>query len=166
MENLFTILLGVGVVYSVVAFFLGPMLGSGDSGIGSLSPLKPNVIAIFVIVFGGTGILFLRLFPPLTALPLAGLCGLASSFVFYRFLIVPLTKAQGPEAVEIQSLIGHRAKVTETIPQGKFGKITYKVNGSIYTAPAKSEDGKEIARNTSVEIIYIEKHAYFVRSSF
>ena len=161
METLFTILLGVGVGYAILSVALGEVMGVGDSN--GLMPLKPSVLASFIIVFGGSGLLFMRIMPPLTAIPLAGLFGAAIAFLFYRLIAVPLSKAQNTTAVEIQSLIGHMAKVTEKIPQGKYGKITYIVNDSTYTAPAKSEDGKEIERNTSVEIIYIEKNTYYVR---
>ena len=161
METLFAVLLGVGVGYAVLSFAFGEFLGPGDSN--GMLPLKSSILASFIIVFGGSGLLFLRTLPPLTAIPLAGLSGAAVAFVFYRFIAVPLSKAQSPTAVEIQSLVGHLAKVTEKIPQGKYGKITYIINESTYTAPAKAEDGKEIERNTPVEIVYIEKSTYYVR---
>lgn len=163
MQMLFTVLLGVGVGYAVIGFLLGEVIGHSSTDVNNISPLKPAVIAAFVIVFGGTGLIFMRSLSPLLAVPLAGLAGVAVSYAIYRFIIVPLTKAQSTTAIEIQSLIGHKAKVTVKIPQGQYGKITYKVNDSTYTAPAKSEDGKEIAQNTSVEILYIEKNTYYVR---
>jgi membrane protein implicated in regulation of membrane protease activity len=153
----------VGLGYAVIGFLLGEVIGHADVDATHISPLKPAVIAAFVTVFGGSGLLFMMVVPPLFALPLAALCGAAVAFLIYRFIVVPLSRAQNTTAIEIQSLIGQRAKVTEGIPQGQYGKITYKVNDSIYTAPAKSQDGSEIARNTDVEIVYIENNAYFVR---
>ena len=163
MEAMFIIFLGVGVGYAVIGFVLGEILGCGNSSANGVSLFKSPVIATFVIVFGGAGLLLLRSFPPLTTLLLACLIGAAAAFLLYRWVIFPLYMAQNTTAIEIQSLIGHTAKVTEKIPQGKFGKITYTVNDSIYTAPAKSEDGNEIPRNASVKIIYIENHTYYVR---
>jgi membrane protein implicated in regulation of membrane protease activity len=81
----------------------------------------------------------------------------------YRFVIVPLSKAQNTSAVEIQSLVGHSAKVTEKIFQGGYGQITYYVNGNTYSSPAKAEDGGEVARGAKVEIVYIQDSTYFVR---
>lgn len=163
METVFIVLLGVGVGYAVIGFLLGEVIGSNYTDATHISPLRPSVIASFIIVFGGAGLLLMRTFAPLFAVPMAGLFGVGVAYLFYRFIITPLSKAQNTTAVEIQSLIGHPAKVTERIPQGQFGKITYKVNDSTYTAPAKSESGNEIARGTSVEIVYIEKNAYYVR---
>ena len=163
METFFTILLGVGVGYAVIGFLLGEVIGHGDTNVTHISPFKPVVMAAFVIVFGGTGLLFVRFLLPIVAVPLAGLAGVAVSYAFYKGIIIPLSNAQNTTAVAIQSLVGHHAKVTEKILQGQFGKITYKVNDSTYTAPAKSEDGNIIERNASVEIVYIENNAYYVR---
>ena len=163
METIFFIFLGIGVGYAIIGLILGNVLGCGDSGANSISPINLSVIAAFITVFGGAGLILIRSFPLFTAVSLAGFIGAAVAYGFHRFIIVPLTKAQSTTAIEIQSLIGHGAKVTEKIPQGKFGKITYKVNDSTYTAPAKSEDGEEIPRNASVKIVYIEKNAYYVR---
>ena len=163
METVFTVMLGVGVGYAVIGFLLGEVIGHSDVDATSISPLKPAVIASFIVVFGGAGLISLRFFDPLLAIPFAGLVGVGVAFFVYRCIIVPLSKAQNTTAIDIQSLIGHRAKVTEKIPQGQYGKITYVVNDSTYTAPAKAEDGGEIARSSAVEIMYIERNTYFVK---
>lgn len=163
METFFTVMLGVGVGYAVLGFLLGEVLGHSDTDVTSISPAKPSVMAAFVVVFGGAGLIFVRFLTPFVAVPLAGLVAALVAYLFYRLIVVPLSRAQNTTAVEIQSLIGHQATVTEKIPQGQFGKITYKVNDSTYTAPAKAEDGNEINRNTAVEIVYIENNTYYVR---
>ncbi|MDR2899529.1 MAG: hypothetical protein LBU94_04375 [Clostridiales bacterium] len=176
---LFKVCFGVGIGYTVLAFLLGEVIHFGDFGgsdgdldfdldshvpgdAGSISPLKPACIAAFITVFGGCGILFLPRFGGLLAVMMASLLGAIVAFLIFRFIIVPLNRAQNTSAVEKQSLIGSNAVVTERIPQGHFGKITYFVNGNTYSAPAKSEDGNEIARNSNVEITHIEKNTYFV----
>lgn len=166
METLFIALLFVGFGYAVITFLLGGLIGDGGFGSFGLFFFKPTVLSVLLAVFGGTGLFLLRYMemPTLTAFPIAALAGTSFAYMFHRFLIVPLQNAQNTTAIEIQSLIGHMARVTEKIPQGKYGKITYKVNDSTYSAPAKSEDGSEIDRNTSVEIMYIDKNTYYVRS--
>lgn len=163
LETIFTILLGVGVGYAVIGFILGEFIGHGNTDVTSVSPLKPAVVASFIIVFGGAGLIFLQMIPPITAVPLAGLVGTAVAYIVYRGVVIPLARAQNTTAIERKSLIGHSAQVTEKIPEGGFGKITYRVNDSIHTAPAKAWDGAEIVRNTSVEIVDIENNAYYVR---
>ncbi len=169
---LFYVCFGVGVGYTLLSFFLGEALNifhfdtefdthfeMGDV----ISPLKPSVIAAFITVFGGAGIIASRQLTLLPACIVAALFGFVVAFLFYRFIIVPLYKAQNTSAVEKQSLIGFDAKVSEGIPQGGYGKITYYANGNTYTAPAKAEGGGGIKRNSSVEITCIEKNTFFVR---
>lgn len=135
--------------------------GDAGSDIG-VSPFKPTIIAAFLGVFGGAGMIIYPYFIVYVVFALAGLVGLAISFLMYRFVYIPLYRAQNTSAVEKQSLVGRLAKVSEYIPQGKYGKITYYVNGNTYTAPAKSESGDEIKRNTEVEIVAIVKSTYYV----
>ncbi len=168
MQTLFYICFGVGVGYIFIGFILGEVVGlidfDGDFDLGgTISPLKPSVLAAFLTVFGGVGLIAQSRIGLSLAFFVSGLAGLSVSYLFYRFIIIPLYKAQNTSAVEIQSLIGHNATVTEFIPQGRYGKITYFVNGNTYSAPAKSEDGNEIKRNEAVEIVYIEKNTYYVR---
>ncbi|MDR1914604.1 MAG: hypothetical protein LBQ68_09015 [Clostridiales bacterium] len=91
--------------------------------------------------------------------------GVTAAFIIYKYIIVWLKSKQNTSAVEMQSFIGGTAKVTERIPQGRYGKITYYANGNTYSAPAKSEDGNQIERNTEVTIVYIDKNTYYVKSS-
>jgi membrane protein implicated in regulation of membrane protease activity len=168
MNIFFWVCFGVGAGYTVIAFLLGEVLNLADFDTdmdlsGGVSPLKPSVIAAFVTVFGGAGLLLQRVMALILVLPLAALLGLTVAFLMYRFIIVPLARAQNTSAVEIQSLIGQSAKVTEKIFQGGYGQITYHVNGNTYTSPAKAENGGEVARGMQVEIMYIQDNTYFVR---
>lgn len=128
-----------------------------------VSPLKPSVIASFLTVFGGTGLLMIRRYDWIFSLISAGLLGMLVAYLIFRFIIVPLNKSQNTSAVEKQSLIGHNAVVSEFIPQGGYGKITYYAMGNTYSSPAKSESGEPINKKDNVEIVYIEKNTYFVR---
>ncbi len=167
--QLFYICFGVGVLYTVISFLLGQLFDfmdfDGDFELGTnISPLKPAVIAVFVTVFGGTGIILLRnnvLF--ITSLIISLIISVIFSYIIYRYVIVELYKAQNTSAVERQKLIGQRAKVTLSIKQGSYGKIKYVVNGNTYSSPAKSEDGSEILKDEEVEIVYIDKNTYYVK---
>lgn len=143
----------------------GDLSISGADAPGSdlgVSPFKPTIIAAFLGVFGGVGMIAMPYLAFYAVVMVAGVLGLAIAFVMYRFVYIPLYRAQNTSAVEKQSLVGKTAKVSEYIPQGKYGKITYYANGNTYTAPAKSESGGEIKRNSEVEIVAIIKNTYFV----
>ena len=169
MNIFFWVAFGVGVGYTVIAFLMGSFLDVADLETdvdfsGSVSPLKPSVIAAFVTVLGGSGLLLqMTGLTAFYALPAAGLCGAFVAYLMYRFVVVPLSRAQNTSAVEIQSLIGHTATVTEKIFQGGYGQIAYAENGNSYNSPAKSFDGNEIPRGSDVEIMSIEDNTYFVR---
>jgi membrane protein implicated in regulation of membrane protease activity len=166
MDTFFLVCFGVGAGYIVISFFLGELFGlfdfAADIDIGFASPLKPSVIASFLIVFGGLGLLLIKRVNLFLAISIALTLACIVSFLIFRYVIVPLTRAQNTSAVEKQSLIGSPALVTVQIPQGKFGKIRYFANGNTYSAPAKSEDGNELAQNEEVIIVYIERNTYYV----
>ena len=131
-------------------------------GAAAVSPFKPTVIAAFLVVFGGAGMILLPGSGAYIAATIAGTVGLVAGGAVYR-LYAFLYSRQNTSAVAKQSLIGSGARVSEFIPQGKYGKITYYVNGNTYTAPAKSDGGEEIKRGADVEIVAIVKSTYFVR---
>jgi membrane protein implicated in regulation of membrane protease activity len=170
MQTFFYICFGVGVGYTIIAFIIGEALDIFDFDTdldmdASVSPLKPSVAAAFLTVFGGVGVIFVNRSGLWVSLMIAAALGALSAFAMYRFVIVPLHRAQNTSAVEQQSLVGLAAAVTEMIPQGGYGKITYHVNGNTYSSPAKAEDGGGIARNEKVQIIYIQKNTYYVRKN-
>jgi len=131
-----------------------------------VSPFKPMIIATFLTIFGGAGLLMNPHLFWLFSVPLALFFGLAASFLLFRFVYVPLYKFQGRGVIEKQRLVGLSASVTESIPQGGFGKIKYVADGNRYTAPAKAEDGSAIPRGSDVQIMYIERNAFFVKTKF
>ncbi len=134
----------------------------GSMDANGVSPFKPTVIAAFLTVFGGVGLILKNSSPISTLIISAGL-GVLVALLFFYFILTPLYRAQNTSSVEKQSLIGKQAMVSEAIMQGRYGKITYIVNGNTYSAPAKSEDGSAIERKSSVSIVYIEKNTFFVR---
>ena len=166
LNTIFFVCFGLGVGFVVLSFLLGE-LGGGLGGVEGLdagaSFLKPSVFASFLTVFGGVGLIAQSRTIAVVAIGVAALAAFAVSYLFFRFIIVPLHRAQNTSTVEKQSLIGRDAIVVEFIPQGQYGKISLSVNGNKLSGPARSEDGNEIQRNQVVEIVYIDKNTYHVR---
>lgn len=173
MTAFFYILFGVGVLYTIVTFLLGQLLDFMDIDVdfddngffdAQVSPFKPMMIAVFLTTFGGLGLIFQHqgkwhsIVILLVALGAAfALCG----FIYY-FVMVPLYRAQSTSAVAQSRVIGYRAKVTVPMVEGKYGRITYNINGNTYSAPAKSFSGEDIKTGEEVLIIDIQKNVYFV----
>jgi len=132
-------------------------------GIG-ISPLKPITIAAFVTVFGGTGMIFLNNnYSALISVTVAAAIGFTVSYLLYRLIVVPLYKAQNTSAVSQKELIGGLAHSALSMKDESFGKIIYTIEGNTYSAPAKSIDGKVIAKGVPVVIIDIKKNLFYVK---
>jgi membrane protein implicated in regulation of membrane protease activity len=140
-------------------------LDYGGSGFASF--FKPKLISAFLVVTGGVGLIlephFLERLGFSFVLVVSAFGGMAVAGLIYRFIMIPMEKAQNTSAFNIQDTIGCIAHVIERIPQGGYGKIKYSISGSTVTSPAKTEDGGGIATGEAVEIIYVENSTYYVR---
>jgi len=188
MLKLFQVCFYTGVLYTVISFILGHLLDFAgveghvdthvdlnthvDGGVDfhsdmsgvSVSPLKPVTIAAFVTVFGGTGIIFLNNnYNAIIAVAAAAALGLTVSYMLYRLIIVPLSRAQNTSAVSQVELVGSLAYAALAMKDKNFGKIHYTVEGNTYSAPAKSIEGKFIAKGAPVVIIDISKNIFYVK---
>lgn len=175
MEKAYLIIFLVGVIYTVVSFLLGGLFGiihfgidthldgaSSTSGF-SVFPLKPITIVSFVTVFGGVGIIgtHYRL-SWIIVLIIAVFLGFITSLVLYRFIVVPLYKAQNTSAVSQDKLVGIKAVVISPIFENSFGTIAYVVNGSKYNAPAQHVGKKAVKQGEEVIIYEIKDNVFFV----
>ena len=135
-------IVGLGfILLSVIfdIFFDGP--GS------PISIFQPKLIAIFLAVMGGVGLMLNNSWgsaPFIIVLTISAFSGLIIAALLYRLVIIPLYRAQNTSAHDKQATIGVAAKIISPIPQGGYGKISYNISGSTVTSPAKSEDGGEI----------------------
>ena len=167
LHTIFFVCFGVGIGYALLSLVLGTLLDLGDFGdidTGAISPLRPAPLAAFLTVFGGVGLLLYDTVVFFVALGGAAGAGIVVVYLLTKFILMPLYKAQSTSTVDQKSLIGKTVKVSEKIFENGFGKISYHINGSNISSPAKSEDGSEISVGTDVEIVNIEKNTYFVKT--
>ena len=163
--TIFFVCFGVGIVCVLLSFLVGEFGGEVEFD-SPLSFLRPSIAATFLVVFGGVGLLTYDRFFSTIAIGIAFMAGFFMSLLFHRFVIIPLKKMESTSAIDRQMLVGQAATVIEAIPQGGFGKISFTTEkGNKHNAPAKADDGNQIARHAKVEIIYIEKNTYFVRKA-
>jgi len=163
---MYTIFFIIGIGFVGISFLLGAV---ADTEVGGpLSFLQPKLIAMFLLVTGGIGLIltaadFDWFFSEAVILAISISCGVVVAGVVHRFVIVPLRRAQNTSTYDKQATIGTWATIISPIPQGGYGKIRYSISGSTVTSPAKSEDGGEINNGENVAIVYIEGSTYFVR---
>ncbi|MEW9123887.1 MAG: hypothetical protein AB2421_14345 [Thermotaleaceae bacterium] len=173
MTSFFYVLFGVGVLYTLVTFLLGQLLdfmdfdtGVDDDGLFNvqLSPFKPITIAAFFTTFGGFGLIFQykTLWEPFRIVIAALLLALGVCALIYYGIMIPLYRMQNTSAIEQKNLIGHQGKVTLTIRDGKFGKISYRMGGNSYSAPARAVENKTFSVGEDVIILEIQKNVFYV----
>lgn len=182
MEHVYIIVFWVGVIYTLVTFLLGGLLDvihigghidthvdthidtQGSGPIFTISPLKPITIVSFITMFGGVGIMgnYYGLSEIFTFI-LAVILGIMVSFTLYRFVVVPLYKAQNTGAVSQDKLIGMKAIVISPILENGFGVISYVVNGNKYNAPAQHISKKSILQGEDVIIYEIKNNVFYVQ---
>ena len=192
LSSIFWVCFGVGAGFVVLSFVLGELFGlfggssgsasncsstgsssssitecpSTGGGNSSVSPFMPKIIALFLTIFGGAGLLLES-----TALlwvvvvPIALLAGLLVSFLVFRFVVVPLHRSQNTSVKPTASFVGSTAEVVLRINQGAYGEIMYSARGNTLYAPAKSETGETIEKGVKVKIVYIEDGTFYVSKS-
>lgn len=184
MLKAFEVCFYTGVIFTVASFILshisdithiGGHIDAGDVDTDieihaegahflTVSPVKPIVLASFVTVFGGIGMICLNSgLSARTAAIVAALSGLVVAYALYRFVVVPLYMAQNTSAVSQKELVGSIARTTLAIKGNGFGRIKYQVCGNIYSAPAKSVNGEDITRGANVVIIDIRKNIFYIK---
>lgn len=194
MEQVYSIVFWVGVIYTVITFLMGGLLGlfhidghvdthvdthidthidgHVDTHVGGTSvsptftvfPLKPITIVSFLTVFGGIGMIGTsNKINAVLIFIMALISGLVVAFILYKFIVVPLYRAQNTSAFSRKKLIGMQAKVISPILENGFGTIAYVVNGRKYNAPAQHVGKTAVAQGEDVIIYEIKDNLFYVQ---
>jgi membrane-bound ClpP family serine protease len=135
----------------------------GTSPTFAVFPIKPITVVTFLTVFGGVGMIGTRNGVNAVILSvLAALAGLFVAFILYRFIVIPLYKAQNTSAVSQDKLIGVKAMVISPILEEGFGTIAYVVNGRKCNAPAQHVGKKAVSQGEEVIIYEIKNNVFYV----
>ncbi len=179
-EIVYLICLVLGLGYALLVGVIGPMLDIGHDGdfghdadhghVGSgdlhLSPLSPNVLATFLVSFGGLGMVAVKgmgmgLFGSLI---MASPSGVLIAAVFFYVVKALSSVTQASSEPKVSELIGAQASTATRIETGGTGEIVYQAMGSRYTAPARIDgDDGPIEKYEKVYISRIEGGIYYVR---
>ena len=136
--------------------------GGGRAGV---SVFNFGTIAAFLAWFGGTGYLLERYSDiwVYLALFISIVSGLAGAAVVFWFL-VKLAAHDRPLDPADYEMVGVLGTVTSPIRAGGTGELMYQRDGSRKAAPARSEDGAAIPRETEVIVTRFEGGIAYVRS--
>lgn len=162
----------IGLAYAVIVGLAGHLFGGhvGDvhMDVGTdlpLSPLSPTVIATFLTGFGGGGLLANSYFQLslMKGVVAALLTGILLSGGTYGALILLFKNTQAGSEYSVEDMVGRVVQIITPIPENGTGEVAIVAKGTRVNGPARSVDGKAIARNTPVEIVRVVGNVYHVR---
>lgn len=149
----YTVALGLGIVLPALSLVLGGLADGLDfdfdldlDGLpfGVLLPLKPMCVLLFLLIFGGLGLLLYGRISPEGGLVISSTGGYAAAVLLNLFVLRPL-KASGEKAVAVKSsdLVGCLGRVSTRIRPGAMGAVQISTNQGIVSYVAQLEEGME-----------------------
>ncbi len=172
-ETFYLICFLVGFLLSAASFLAGALHlphfhgahGHGGGGGQGVPVFNFGTIAAFLAWFGGTGFLLERYAAiwVFLALFISVISGVAGAAVVFWFL-AKLAAQDRPLDPADYEMVGVLGTVTSAIRAGGTGELMYQRDGSRKAAPARSENGTAIARQTEVIVTRFEGGIAYVRS--
>jgi membrane protein implicated in regulation of membrane protease activity len=139
--------------------------GYGRSGGPQASPFNFATITAFLAWFGGVGYLLTR-FSSLwfwLAFLIAAASGVLGGSVVFFFLVKVLLADDRPLNPADYDMIGVLGRLTSAIREKGMGEISFSQAGVRRSAPARSDDGGPISKNTDVVVTRYDKGVVYVR---
>ena len=172
LRNLYIICLTVGSLYAVISVLFGNTFDFDfdfdfgldlEFGSSLLLPIKPFTIMVFLVVFGGVGLIAQSFLPPLLSLLPAIPLGVLVPGLLYHLVYKKLHKYESRAASE-EDAIMQKAEVVERImPDGGYGRISFLLKGNIISGAAREkEPGRGIEKGKTVFILDMEENVYLV----
>jgi hypothetical protein len=162
---IFLIIFGVGLAMALLAFLIGELfdLGdfgdSGDSlGADTPSPLSSRIIFVFMTAFGGVGFIAQSAGWGVPLAVVAGVIGgLAVAGGTFFLIVLPMSRQQGSQKLELSDLMDLVGEVTDDIPAGGVGKVALVPpgTGTRVSRAARSQNGGHIPPGTVVKVVHV-----------
>jgi membrane-bound ClpP family serine protease len=164
----FAIGLGYAVVVGLAGHLFGGHVGDVHMDVGTdlpLSPLSPTVIATFLTGFGGGGLLANSYFQLslMKGVVAALLTGILLSGGTFGLLTLLFKNTQAGSEYSVEDMVGRVVQIITPIPENGTGEVALVAKGTRVNGPARSADGKAIARNMPVEVVRVVGNVYYVR---
>ena len=176
--TLYLVCFVLGLVLSLLSAFSGfghvhlghfhVHAGPVHAGSGSVHVSACNgfTVAAFLCWFGGAGYLldsYSRLIGPIVML-VAAFAGALGAFLLYALIFKLLLPRERVLSADDTRMEGTLARVSGEVraPAG-IGEILFSQAGTRRSAPARSEDGSRIARDTEVVVLRYERGVAYIR---
>ncbi len=165
MTTLYWICLVGGLVFSVLAVFLGDLLDGVFDGLdgafdavdldGVLDPLS---FVGGLTAFGGAGVLldaYTGLAPATGAALAAGL-GLALALVMHVAYVKPMKESENSTGFSVREYAGKIGEVNTAIPADGYGEVLVRMGASVTFQPAASFDGTPLPTGMQVVVVEVD----------
>lgn len=126
--------------------------GDGHNGEATISVFSPKVIAIFLVTFGGVGMIASNYGKSAWFSVFAGLCSGIVLAILALVLLRMFYRQQATSIIDTNLAVDQVGQVTIGIPEGGVGEVGVTVAGSYSSYSARSEDGKPISNGRRVKI--------------
>lgn len=140
-------------------------VGKGGVAKGAVSPFNFGTFAAFLAWFGGTGYLLERFSHIWVFLGLfiSVISGLGGAAILFWFLLKLAERDQPLDPADYE-MVGVLGRVSSAIRADGTGELLYQRDGCRKAAPARSENGSPIPRETEVIVTRYENGIAYVRS--
>jgi membrane protein implicated in regulation of membrane protease activity len=138
---------------------------SGSDSADVPSPFNPLVISSAITAFGAVGLIAKTGFGMadiLSAVVALGFAGVIGALIFFG-IVKFMYGSQSNSVFSLNDLVNTEAEVITPIPANGMGEIAYVANGVRYNLSARSSDGEDIARGTTVIIREVAGNAAYVQ---
>jgi len=139
--------------------------GHAHAGSGQVSPFNISTLTAFLAWFGGIGYLLTR-FSGLwlgLAFVFAVAGGLVGGSIVFLFLVKVLLAHDKSLDVADYDMIGVLGHLSSAIREQGTGEMSFSQEGIRRSAPARTEDGTELAKGTDVIVTGYDKGIAYVR---
>ena len=165
MTTLYWICLFGGLVFSVLAVFLGDVLDGVLDGLDGAfdsfdlgDALDPLSFVGGVTAFGGAGVL-LDAYAGLGPVPeilVALSVGLVLAVVMHYAYVRPLKRGENSTGFSVREYRGKIGEVNTAIPAGGYGEVLVRMGASTTFQPAASFDGTPLPTGTPVVVVEVD----------
>lgn len=165
MMTLYWICLLGGLVFSVLAVFLGDVLDGVVDGIDGMvdaidldGVLDPLSFVGGLTAFGGAGIL-VDTYTGLGPLPgalIAGCIGLVLALVMHFAYVRPMKRGENSTGFSQREYQGKIGEVNTSIPAKGYGEVLVRMGASTTFQPAMSFDGTPLPMGTQIVVVEVD----------
>ena len=153
LQLVYTVALALGVLLPALSLLLGGLADGLDFDfdldldglpVGVLLPLKPMCVLLFLLIFGGLGLLLYGRISMEGSLVISSTCGYGAAILLNLFVLRPL-KASGQQAAAAKAadLVGCLGRVSARIRPGAMGAVQVSTSQGIISYVAQLEAGAE-----------------------